>query len=93
MVAELLSHQKWRFHPPENNRPLFFLYYETSRGQFTKENASRITLYRTGIYRKEPLGAPELSMINAFVVVNYTKGDARSRFEVRILSLFLILVQ
>ena len=28
MVAELLSHPKRQFHPTENNRHSFFLYYE-----------------------------------------------------------------
>ena len=58
MVAELLSHPKRQFHPPENNRHSFFLYYENSRGQFTIENASRITLHRADIYRNQPFGAP-----------------------------------
>ena len=28
IVAELLSHLKWQFYPPENNRHSSFLYYE-----------------------------------------------------------------
>ena len=58
MVAALLSHPKWQFYPYENNRRSFYLYYENSRWNFANENASRITLHRTDIYRNYPFGAP-----------------------------------
>ena len=51
MVAELLSRPKRQFYPSENNRHSFDLDYENSRWNFANENASRITLHRTDIYR------------------------------------------
>ena len=51
MVAVLLSHQERQFYSSENNRYSFYLRYENSRSNFTKENASWINLHRTDIYR------------------------------------------
>ena len=61
MVAGLLFFPIRQFSPPENNRHLFYLYYEISRGYLTNENASAITLHRTDIYRNYSFDAPTLS--------------------------------
>ena len=63
MVAVLLSHAKRQFYPSENNRYSFYLYYENSRWNFTKENASWINLHRTDIYRNLPFGAPDIGWL------------------------------
>ena len=58
MVDVLLSHPKRQFYPFENNRHTFYLYYENFRWHLTNENASRITLHRTDIYRRLAIWCP-----------------------------------
>ena len=61
MIAGHLFHPIRQFSLPENKRHLFYLYYEISRGYFTNENASRISLHQTDIYRHYSFGAHALS--------------------------------
>ena len=85
MVAEFLSRPKRQFHPPENNRHSFFLYYENSRGQFTIENASRITLHRTDIYLNQPFGAPDM-LSKSFTPVTLFQPRSRLASNSNVLS-------